>query len=99
MADEPTIAAAKKQLATEREVSDKSRAEYAERMKGKPTPTQEENDLAILGAPVVEKEDDGSGPEVHTRSVEAEAPKPAATYQTRQARAAPAAPPRPSTTS
>lgn len=35
-----------------------------ERMDGsQPTPTQRENDLARLGHPVMEKEDDGSGPD------------------------------------
>jgi hypothetical protein len=29
----------------------------------RPTPTQEENDLARLGHPVMDKEDDGSGPD------------------------------------
>lgn len=79
--------AAKKQLAAERELSEKSRQEFAERMKGKPTPTQEENDLAVLGAPVFEKEDDGSGPDPNIRHAE---PRPGAggSYQTRQARPA-----------
>lgn len=90
MADE-TQETAKRQLAADREVSDKSRAEYAERMKGKPTPTQAENDMAVLGAPVFEKEDDGSGPDPNVRSVEAG--RPAAGYQTRQARPAPPRPP------
>jgi hypothetical protein len=31
--------------------------------KGKPTPTQDENDLAALGVPVERHEDDGSGPD------------------------------------
>jgi hypothetical protein len=31
----------------------------------KPTPTQEENDLAKMGVDVVEKEDDGSGQDPH----------------------------------
>jgi hypothetical protein len=75
------------------ELLEKSRAEYAERMKGKPTPTQAENDLAMMGKMVLEKEDDGSGPDLSMRSVEAAPSKPAAMYQTRQATAArPAAP-------
>ena len=88
MAEHPNTEAAKKQLAAEREVSDKSRAEFLERTKGKPTPTQEENDLAVLGAPVFEKEDDGSGPDPNLRHVEAGKP---GTYQTRQSTARPAA--------
>lgn len=86
--------AAKKQLAADREVSEKSRAEFAERMKGKPTPTQEENDLAILGSPVIEKEDDGSGPDPNFMPRHLEGGKPGA-YQTRQTTAArPVVPPR-----
>jgi hypothetical protein len=89
MADIEMTEAAKKQFAAEREISDKSRAEFAERMKGRPTPTQEENDLAMLGAPVFEKSDDGSGPDLSTRSMEATPAKPAATYQTRTVRPPP----------
>jgi hypothetical protein len=92
MADDHATEAAKRQLAADREASDKSREQFLERMKGKPTPTQEENDMAVLGAPVFEKEDDGSGPDPNmTRSVEAGKP---GVYQTRQAQpqARPAAP-------
>ncbi|WP_028164117.1 hypothetical protein [Bradyrhizobium elkanii] len=54
--------AAKKKLAEAREARDKE----SERMaKAKPTPTQEENDLARLGVYVGEHEDDGSGPDPH----------------------------------
>src|SRR5262245_45069518 len=95
MADEAQEAA-KKHLAAQREAADRSRADYEERMKGKPTPTQEENDLAALGSPVFEKEDDGSGPDPanapQTRHLEGGR---AAPYQTRQATARPAQPPRP----
>jgi hypothetical protein len=58
-----------------------------------PTPTQEENDLAATGQHVMNKEDDGSGPDPGlstadvTRHVEAAKPSPG--YQTRQATAAP----------
>jgi hypothetical protein len=91
MAEDQATEAAKKQLQVDREASERSRAEFAERTKGKPTPTQEENDLAILGASVLEKEDDGSGPDLNLtpRSVEA---RPGGTYQTRQATAARPAP-------
>jgi hypothetical protein len=96
MADDPAQEAAKKQLAADREASERSRAEFAERMKGKPTPTQEENDLAVLGAPVFEKEDDGSGPDPNFTPRHLESGRPAS-YQTRQATARPATatPPRP----
>lgn len=87
MADSAATEAAKKQLATDREALERSRAEFAERTKGKPTPTQEENDLAMLGAPVFEKEDDGSGPDpnIYPRHQEAQH---GSTYQTRHATAA-----------
>jgi len=87
MADDPATEAAKKQLAADREASEKSREQFLERMKGKPTPTQEENDLAVLGAPVFEKEDDGSGPDPNINPRQVEAGRPGQ-YQTRQATAA-----------
>jgi hypothetical protein len=94
LADDPATEAAKKTVAEEKKLADKSRAEYAERMKGKPTPTQEENDLAMCGAHILEHEDDGSGPDpfnkpfTEERQVEAEKPhaRPQI-YQTRQQRA------------
>jgi hypothetical protein len=91
MADDPATEAAKKRLAEERELQEKSRAEYAERQKGKPTPTQEENDIAALGGHVLEHEDDGSGPEpgVQTRQSEAKRPS-GGGYQTRTHRPTPA---------
>lgn len=58
MAD--AMEAAKKALAEDRKVREKSAAEFAERMKGKPTPTQQELDLAKLGATFTEHEADGS---------------------------------------
>jgi hypothetical protein len=70
LADDPSTEAAKKRLEDEKKVSDKSRAEYFERMKGKPTPTQEENDLAALGAHILEHEDDGSGPDPHNKPLQ-----------------------------
>jgi hypothetical protein len=77
--------AAKKRLAEENKLREKSAAEYAERMKGKPTPTQEENDLAALGHTFVEHEDDGSKHEtpLNERTRQLEAGKPAARYPTR----------------
>jgi hypothetical protein len=69
MAEDAQTENAKRQLAADRELTERSRSEYAERMKGKPTPTQAENDMAVLGAPVFEKEDDGSGPDLGARSL------------------------------
>ncbi|MCP3471412.1 hypothetical protein NLM33_18720 [Bradyrhizobium sp. CCGUVB1N3] len=88
LADDPQTEAAKKAVADEKKASDKSRTEFAERTKGKPTPTQEENDLAMCGAHILEHEDDGSGPDPHQAKVlEAEKPsaRPAGNYQTRSA--------------
>lgn len=96
MADE-VVERAKKQLEEDRKVRAQSDAEYAERMKGKPTPTQEENDMAILGGFVTGSthEEDGSGPDPfnkpqhHVRQSEADksTSKPAS-YSTRHATAA-----------
>ena len=59
----------------------------------KPTPTQEENDLAASGVHIEEHEADGSGPdpnspearEAKTKDKHLEADKPAGGYQTRTA--------------
>lgn len=50
----------------------------------KPTPTQEENDLAAMGQHVMLKEDDGSGGEPVTTTKQVEAAKPPSGYQTRR---------------
>jgi hypothetical protein len=63
LADDPATETAKKTLAEEHKASDKSRAEFVERTKGKPTPTQEENDIVALGGHILEHEDDGSAPD------------------------------------
>lgn len=85
MADDH-VAAAKKHLAESKERRDKANKEHEERVAhSKPTPTQEENDLAKLGASVHDKQADGSAPDPHrTKQMEA---KPAAGggYQTRAA--------------
>lgn len=61
--------AMKATLEKNRQASERSRAEAAERMsKGKPTPTQEENDRAALGEHILEHEDDGSGPDPSNRA-------------------------------
>ena len=41
---------------------EESLKQYKERMKGKITPSQKENDMARLGMIVVKKREDGSGP-------------------------------------
>jgi hypothetical protein len=62
-ADDPATEHARKQLEIDRKVTERSRTEYAERAKGKPTPTQEELDMSMLGAHILEHEDDGGGPD------------------------------------
>ena len=62
-------------LQEQREMRDRANEEAMERMdSAQPTPTQEENDLAKLGIQVDEKEPDGSGPTVITRTVVANVP-------------------------
>jgi hypothetical protein len=67
------------------QLTNKSKQEYADRMKGKPTPTQQENDLAACGAHFHEHEADGSDPDPF-QTKQSEAAKPSGgSYQTRQA--------------
>src|SRR5215831_6910751 len=80
-ADNAQTEAAKKQYAAEREIAEQVRAEYASRMKGRPTPTQEEIDHSMLGAHILNHEDDGSGPDLGQRALEAGK---RGDYQTRQ---------------
>lgn len=69
--DTATKDASKKAYDREREHADKVRAEGQERLsKGKPTPTQDENDRTKLGEHIIEHEDDGSGPDPHARKPE-----------------------------
>ena len=72
----------KKKFADERETRAKASAASSKEgvAASKPTPTQEENDLAASGVPVTEHEDDGSGPDPNvaaTQGKQSEA-KPAA---------------------
>jgi hypothetical protein len=84
LADNAATENAKKQVAEDQKATEKSRAEYAERMKGKPTPTQEENDIAALGGHILEHEADGSDPDPHvTKHLEAEKSGTKPGYQTR----------------
>ena len=79
--DDATRENARKILAEDKERRDKAK----EKPKGKPTPTQEENDLAKLGAHTHEKQPDGSPPDMYqTRVLESERP---GGYRTRGARA------------
>jgi hypothetical protein len=87
LADSPATEAAKKAVEADKKLLEQSRAEYASRTKGKPTPTQEENDLAVCGAHILEHEPDGSDPDPNVKSMEP-APKQSG-YQTRQTHASP----------
>jgi len=91
---------ARKLLEEDKKARAVSDAQYAERMKGKPTPTQEENDIVALGGHVFpEHEADGSNPDPHGQAASSssthsgghatkhmEAGR-AAPYQTRESRA------------
>jgi hypothetical protein len=84
---------AKQRLAEDRKATEKSREDFVERTKGKPTPTQEENDLAVCGAHFHEHEPDGSAPDPNVtankptehKQMEAKRPSSGAGYETRQA--------------
>ena len=72
---------AKKRVAEGKEKVALADAQRAALAKSKPTPTQEENDIACAGGHNAELEDDGSGPETaQARAVEAGK---AGGYQTR----------------
>jgi hypothetical protein len=69
--NQATNDAAKKQFAEDKAARAKQDEQRERNMKGKPTPTQEENDLAVLGAHITEHEDDGSGPDPNqTKQIE-----------------------------
>jgi hypothetical protein len=91
LADDPATKAAQEEYAREKKVSDHSRAEFARLSKGRPTPTQEELDLANLGAHFIEHDPDGSDPDpnnfssVSNKSMEASSGNKPAQYQTRHA--------------
>jgi hypothetical protein len=81
---------AKKKLADDREARSKSAGTKEGVAGSQPTPTQEENDLAAMGVPVTDKEDDGSGPDPGVTATKQSEAKPQSTaqrggYQTRTA--------------
>jgi hypothetical protein len=78
----------RKALQEQRDERAKATAEAVKRMEStQPTPTQEENDLARLGIFVDEKEDDGSGETVITRTIVANVPLGPHGYETRSTKA------------
>lgn len=88
--EDPTEVAAKKTIKEEQDARAKQIAEQAEHQ-GRPTPTQEENDLVALGVPIPTLSDDGSGPDPRApKARQSEADKPAGGgYQTRSAPSSP----------
>ena len=80
---------ARKQLAESRKETERMKGDYKERSKGRPTPTQEENDMAALGAHIHRHEDDGSGPDPYTTR-HMEARPGGGEYRTRETTAGPA---------
>jgi hypothetical protein len=89
MSNDEHAAAARKKLADDKAAREKASKERAKSVSEiKPTPTQEECDLAALGVYLPEHEDDGSGPEPGAPETKtAEAAKPKASYSTRAASA------------
>lgn len=75
---------AKRRLAASKEARDRTREAQEAAENVKPTPTQEENDLAALGAPVMEKEPDGSPEQASTIIPDPDAPSRPASTETRQ---------------
>jgi hypothetical protein len=83
MTDNEQTTAAKKRLADERAARDKANEQQAKTAAGtKPTPTQEENDLAAMGVHLMEHEHDGSADPNEPQTKQAEAGK-RGSYQTR----------------
>jgi hypothetical protein len=81
--------AARKAMEEQREERKKATEQALKRAEStQPTPTQEENDLAKLGIPVENKQDDKSGPTVITTTVVAGEPVTTHGYETEQAREA-----------
>jgi hypothetical protein len=88
MTDTDHATAAKKKLGDDKAAREKASKEREKTAAATtPTPTQEENDLAAMGVPVTEHEDDGSGPDPNTPQAKQTEAKPAGGYQTRTATA------------
>jgi len=86
-----SIEAAKQKLAANKEAAAKTAEAQEATAQGKPTPTQEENDLAKLGAHIAEHEPDGSPDQPQpypggAQTKQADAKKPDPAYQTRAQR-------------
>jgi hypothetical protein len=69
-ADDQTAENARKLMEHDKRVVERSRVEYAQRSKGRPTPTQEELDMAAHGAHILEHDEDGSDPDPNNQAVQ-----------------------------
>ena len=93
MAEQELNEDAKRRLEAGRQAKAQSLEEFAKRTKGRPTPTQEENDEAALGKHFIEHEPDGGEPDPGGQVERMVQGTPGGAYQTRQSTAArPAAP-------
>jgi hypothetical protein len=88
MTDPELSEAAKQELEAGRAAREKIMEEIAARTKGKPTPTQAENDEATLGKYFAEHEADGSDLDPAGQVQKHMGAKPGVGYQTRQVKAA-----------
>jgi hypothetical protein len=77
-------AAARQRLTEDKEARAKQHEHHDKLAKGKPTPTQDENDMAALGAPVREKDDDGSGPDPNVEADKKRAEEAKAAHEKRR---------------
>jgi hypothetical protein len=85
MAEAELNEAAKAELEAGRATRAKAMEDFAARTKGKPTPTQAENDEATLGKYFAEHEADGGDPDPQGSVGKQLEAKPGGGYQTRQA--------------
>jgi hypothetical protein len=92
MTDPELSEAAKQELEAGRAAREKIMEDYAARIKGKPTPTQAENDEAALGKYFAEHEADGGDLDPAGQVQKHMGAKPSGSYQTRQAKPAAASP-------
>jgi len=84
MAEAELSEAGKAELEAGRAARAEAMKQFGERTKGKPTPTQAENDEAVLGKHFMEHEADGSDPDPSGQVNKQMEAKPGGGYQTRQ---------------
>lgn len=70
MADDPGKATRDRILEENKKAVQESQRQFGERTRGRPTPTQAENDRAALGEHIAKHEDDGSGPDPYAKGNE-----------------------------